>query len=340
MNVVGTSDDNFICRGAVAVKETGRSIDRTIKAIARAIFEGIKAFVRFPIRFMGSKASLGEGYDGTSAAHGRYLSGREIKDYVRFGAVTCTAYNGNPDWIKPLGMSIYPLEKLNLDLKRLPGNIFLSENALFDEATGLKVMLISSEHRKDEVTVVFAALGAKGFKSHPKYRQYWGATLNVLGIKCNLYKRAEAIFEQLKKCPEFTGKNFVLTGHSLGGGIASYVGLKNEVKTISFSATPVGAGMQESIGKEKLRKAHLNVTQITNPNDFLADCPYGKSIDKVSRAFGIRMPGTFGKRLWFVSDPNCKNPHAALISNLMHRMGYRSDQKIYDLTPEDAALCS
>ncbi len=54
------------------------------------------------------------------------------------------------------------------------------------------------------------------------------------------------------------------TGHSLGGGMANYTGLKNGIPSTCFNAAALGPGTRNDIPKENLNNAkdlavHVNV---------------------------------------------------------------------------------
>jgi len=53
-------------------------------------------------------------------------------------------------------------------------------------------------------------------------------------------KDAQKIYDFVKSEPQFKEKRIILTGHSLGGSLAQYVGAKNNVETATFNAFGVG----------------------------------------------------------------------------------------------------
>lgn len=55
------------------------------------------------------------------------------------------------------------------------------------------------------------------------------------GRKPAQFYRAEALLEQYKNNPEFENYNIILTGHSLGGSIAQYLGTIYNIDTVTFN---------------------------------------------------------------------------------------------------------
>lgn len=336
------ANNNLFRRSALVLQKTINSISQVINEVIKKSFEGLKLIVHFPTRFKGSKLTLGKAYEVADAPH-QELTKDRAKQFLRFSAVTATVFNGHLHWITPLGLKLCPLENLNLDLKSIPGNLYIDDNTLFDESTGLKVMVVESEKRKDEIIVTFGACGAKGFKSGKSLKHNLSIVANLFGFKSNLYTQADAVFKYLKSHPELKSKKFILTGHSLAGGIANYVGLMNENETISFNAVPVGAGLQENIGFEKLKNAHLYLTQVSNPTDFCSDLKGAGFLDKLFDVLKIRTPGTFGKRLWYPASQDCSNVlmvHGNIMGSLMSHIGYPFKYKVSYLSPEDLEICS
>ncbi|MFZ9498258.1 MAG: hypothetical protein ACO265_08590, partial [Polynucleobacter sp.] len=77
------------------------------------------------------------------------------------------------------------------------------------------------------------------------------------------YKQAYALAKEIKEIIENGGGSLQLSGHSLGGGIANYVGLKLDIQSFCFNAAALGGGCQEDLKNEltpsRLKKQiHIN----------------------------------------------------------------------------------
>lgn len=83
------------------------------------------------------------------------------------------------------------------------------------------------------------------------------------GIPGN-YKQADQLASLLKSELDKEGVKMETTGHSLGGGMANYTGLKNGIPSTCFNAAALGPGTRNDIPKENLNNAkdlavHVNV---------------------------------------------------------------------------------
>ena len=55
-----------------------------------------------------------------------------------------------------------------------------------------------------------------------------------------------------------------LTGHSMGGGLASYAALRNEVPAVVFNPMRLGSGARARIGQHRLAEADKYLTEGRN----------------------------------------------------------------------------
>lgn len=83
------------------------------------------------------------------------------------------------------------------------------------------------------------------------------------GIPAN-YKQADQLASLLKSELDKEGVKMETTGHSLGGGLANYTGLKNGIPCTCFNAAALGPGTRNDIPKDNLKNAkdlavHVNV---------------------------------------------------------------------------------
>jgi hypothetical protein len=66
-----------------------------------------------------------------------------------------------------------------------------------------------------------------------------------LGGNPDYYAEALVLIDQRTSMPRFKGYNVVLTGHSLGGGVATYAGLVYGYKTVAFNSARLSSGALE-----------------------------------------------------------------------------------------------
>lgn len=126
--------------------------------------------------------------------------------------------------------------------------------------------------RKDrQILVAFGATNSSETEVSPSektsYRNYvlWEAVKNIFWKKPLLFQRAYDLVGALR---EVLDGEMVLTGQSLGGGLASYVGLKLDLKTICFNALPLGSWVHQEVPQ---LDSERRITQVTLDTDFLSD---------------------------------------------------------------------
>jgi len=71
------------------------------------------------------------------------------------------------------------------------------------------------------------------------------------------YKQAAELTELIKTTLDKTGAKLTVAGHSLGGGIANYVGLKHDIQSVCYNAAPLGGACLRDLGsitEDKLEK--------------------------------------------------------------------------------------
>jgi hypothetical protein len=92
---------------------------------------------------------------------------------------------------------------------------------------------------------------------------------NILGIK-----------ETVKN----SDLNFIVTGQSMGGGIANYVGLKLGIKSVCFNAAPLGGTATQDLKDSGcLTKENIALSKIINQdNDIVAAKKYQKIISQLA----------------------------------------------------------
>ena len=298
-----------------------------IKTIAIAIFETIFSTVQFPTRYLGSKNwslpglvlrvplvilshlfqsgvkntvsedLFGKGYDRFTREH---FKKEEIYPYLKYGAFTNTAHTCKDEWCLPYGYELIKPKQLLKDDPALQNQLEGHENCFFDPETSLKVVVHQSEK---EVVIAFGALEAgkseaQNDEEHAMRRDkmFSEAVKSLAGLNPIIYDRADQFFSQLKNNPSFNGKEIILTGLCLGGNLASYLALKYEFKAVCLNTMPMGVGLQEKLGVEKIQEADRYLTHIIVETDYLADTSTLVKVgDTLVNLAGIKTPGIFGK---------------------------------------------
>jgi len=69
------------------------------------------------------------------------------------------------------------------------------------------------------------------------------------------YHQAQMLTETVKM--HYGDSKLTITGHSLGGGLATYAGLQTETSTTVFNAVGLSTGAREEIGDKLITNAHL-----------------------------------------------------------------------------------
>lgn len=118
----------------------------------------------------------------------------------------------------------------------------------------------------------------------------------TLGIKDSAFEDAELL---VKAFADKHGKNNIeVVGHSLGGALAQYSGIKHGVKVTAFNSMGLSVSLRDRLGAQKINEA--NVTHINSSGDSLSQNVEG-------RRFGITASSQVGKR--YVIDVDHKDGH-------------------------------
>lgn len=255
----------------------------------------------------------------------KMLTREETKPYLQYAALVACIHNGeDSDWIHPLG--IQRINPLTLNVS-LPGSLVAHKNYFFDEQSGLKIALFQ---REEDTLVVFGALNSGEFHESGDVRtvvfnNLWTSAVgNLLGSVSALYEQADSAIKILKRHCAFTS-TLILTGQCLGGSLASYVGLKQQIKTVSFNTLPLGAGLQQALGEERLRDAEEYITHISATTDRLSHLPAIAGLfDAAVNFLGINTPGNFGKKYLIPTAYTAysRDTHWYFTGSLMKHLGF------------------
>ena len=138
----------------------------------------------------------------------------------------------------------------------------------------------------------------------------WSAQLKLDGLQFigaghdlpPAYRQAEALFEALKKLI-VAPKKLSVTGHSLGGGIASFIGCKHpDVSSVCYNAAALGARLQTHLTHHLNGRKADNVTHIQIAGDPVSSPGAQKRLRSVAafltggKTSKITLPVDFGTR--------------------------------------------
>lgn len=248
------------------------------------------------------------------------ISHEEIQNSMpyAFGAPTiCT--NMWKDWIEHFGYK--HIEPLCIENLSNQNKIEAREFCFFDIETGLKVALFEKDQ---QLLILFGALNSSKTEvnkdqsqSHYIKKVVIAASYNLIWGKPLLFQRAFELVSQLKEHSRFINMQFVLTGQSLGGGIATYVGLKLQLETICFNSLPLGTWVKREIDQATLNLAHRNIKQIIIESDWLSDNLLLKKMSSVF-SYVVSLPHLYGEKKYVpTAFPNdVIESHAHIISSL------------------------
>lgn len=326
-----------------------------IKEIALKIFQGLAEFFTFPTRYFGSKTwsipgvifktpyllfkkyicrlkidffenLISRGY------HYKYmkkLSAAEAKNFLPYICACAFAFSSSKEWIEPFGYKIIDPKEV------LPKESSFSSigDSFVDEKTGLK---FAACEKGDEVIVAFCGMNGlkkemesetNKLKELNKYH-HKAAIKNLLGFKDEFFVGAEEAVMKVISHPKFKTKKIILTGQCLGGTLAQYIALKNDIKAICFNTFQIGPGLQQIISDEKLAKADEYVSHVAAQGDFVNENLASICLDYILGLIGIRTAGNFGQT--FVIPTPYETPkdiHEYILGSFMHHLGFDKKTK-------------
>ncbi len=315
------------------------SLKEKILQFVKSIFESLKNFFLFPLRYVGSKKA------GYHAKIQKTLTSEETLPYVKYAAMAAAQHSCDVSWISPFGLEFYNSFKSSLNLADIPGNLEAKENCFFDATTGLKAVIAFND---DEVIIGFGAMDSARslYPDHKmqkslKFNQHCHLAQNLLGGQPACYEQADALFKMLKDNPEFKGKSISLVGQCLGGSIAQYVSLKNEVPAVCFNTLALGAGLQYEIKSKAFKKADNFITHISAQTDFISDNRKLFIFDRALSFLGIRTPGNFGQRYDIpAAYTKREDIHDYMMGSVMKHVGYNIRNKPSDLSSEEISIAT
>lgn len=256
------------------------------------------------------------------------LSSEEVKPYVKYASANSALQTGLLSYIEDFGYKICHPKDVIDKLVDLPKELKAHQKCFFDSSTGLKIAIYKKEN---ELLFSFGTLaGADSETTDITERirirnTLWNSGFaSASGIKSSLFMDADAVFSKIKNLPDFKDKKIVVTGQCLGGTIASFLSLKHQCQGITFNTMPMGVGLQEEIGNDKLMDADNHLTHIIARSDYFADLPRIVGVaDAILNFIGLNTPGNFGKKyLVPTAYDKAWDTHRFIVGSMMAHMGF------------------
>lgn len=329
---------------------TSRCFSRICSGLSKICKVGWQATVKvtsIATRFFGSK----HGYecDQKESSYHNWdtipLPLEKARGIFKYAAVPASLFLNDPEWVKPFGFK--PVDAASLAIRDLPVKTECTNGNFLNKDVGLKCRIVENEH---EVVVAFGSHYSASVdfgennKAHKIFllTQFFGAVLNLVGVAPDLFDAADELFVLLKNHPNFRGKKIVLAGNCAGGALAQYVGLQNGCSVYCFNSMPLGAGLQQKLGKEKIRRAKDLVTHVSAKGDCVSlnSIPPLGLLDRVFSTV-ITTPGNFGTRYMVESAfkdrccHQCSETHDRFLDSFRVHLGYPKDKHPKDLSPEE-----
>ncbi|MEW8986155.1 MAG: hypothetical protein AB2401_03975, partial [Bacillus sp. (in: firmicutes)] len=130
-------------------------------------------------------------------------------------------------------------------LKRLGDSWHEDEELRRDESNGFQGKVFVKDD-PDNPTVIISYRGTEFFERGfiETARDVWAdVQLTVGADETSQLRSAQALYEEVKK--EYPNHQIIITGHSLGGWLASKIGVNNKVPTFTFNAPGIKNNLTE-----------------------------------------------------------------------------------------------
>jgi hypothetical protein len=128
----------------------------------------------------------------------------------------------------------------------------------------------------------------------------------TLGIKDSAFQDADRLVKAFVE--QYGADNIEVTGHSLGGGLAQYAGIKHGTKVTAFNSMGLHVHLRNRLGADKLDQA--NVTHVNSSGDPLSQMvEHGR--------FGITASSQVGKRYVINTDHNGGHKMANILDGVV-----------------------
>jgi hypothetical protein len=148
----------------------------------------------------------------------------------------------------------------------------------------------------------------------------------TVGIKDSAIEDAERLVKAF--ADQYDKENIEVVGHSLGGALAQYSGIKHGVKVTAFNSMGLSVSLRDRLGAKKINQA--NVTHINSSGD-----PLSQKVE--GRRLGITASSQVGKR--YVIDVDHKKGHKMeSITDGLEKIEQQSESFQVPLLDEDMVV--
>ena len=320
-----------------------------VGSAVRACFEWLRVVFLFPFRYLGSKTwsipgvilrapwlcvkriftkfSLQQELFGAKYQYffEKNLGPEELRPYLPYACAIAFVASVNPEYRLSGWNHIY-----SPDLNLPEGCSLNQEGYVVDSMAGFKSVILE---KGGELIIAFRAMKhcLKRDESDPKKPvrlpsmdpEAKNLVSQLAGLKPALFERASSYVKHIGNLPQFRDKKITVAGQCHGGTIASYAGIANGIPAICFNTCPLGVGLQEDLGKDRLDRASDLVTHICIEGDFLTDHSYQAPLDVLANGLGLRTPGNFGKKFRIPSAySKGHDKHVFSLGSVMKHLGY------------------
>jgi hypothetical protein len=157
------------------------------------------------------------------------------------------------------------------------------------------------ENEKSKIHIIFPGTGQGSHHSGSIGWEHVANDVTTLGVVTShvppSYSQARDLVGLMKR--RF-GKDYQIEvkGFSMGGGLAAFAGIDNEVKTTTLCSTPLSPECQRQLGDEKMKRMVKNkmITNLTVKNCWVSDhrtaISFGNTLE---RGTGRRVPRMVGE---------------------------------------------
>ena len=191
------------------------------------------------------------------------LPKNSARELVRYAAVSCASFTNDLSWIKPLKLHLVSPTKNEFSVSS--SSLKSHDQCFFDAISGLKIMIVEDVK---EVILAFGAVGSGNTEVSPDKSQemtntqWWAAFYNLCGVSCEIFEQAAKFVDEFSKWEAFQGKKIILVGQSLGGALAQYAGLKNQLDTYCFNPLPLGRAQIKQLKGQKTQDEKVCVISV------------------------------------------------------------------------------
>lgn len=221
------------------------------------------------------------------------------------------------------------------DRELVPGSIRSSTvrqegqpTQLIDSSTGLAAS-IHFDPASREVIVGFSGISFAGSRFGCGLNQMLSCAAQWLGLVPKNMRQGSRIVELMKEhidalnreLPEDQKLELTVTGFSMGGGVASYAALRNEVPAVVFNPMRLGLGARARVGQNMLAQADRYLTEVVIPGDWVSDNGLSHLYKLNPLTWGGVILDSTGKlgnarRLLLPPDPGIQRRHTSVYPSL------------------------